>query len=499
MKQLTESLADPSGPWYACAVTSTVSRASVAPADVLLLHTDQWRWDALGVLGSPALTPHVDRLVAEGVHFDHAVVQSPVSMPSRVSLLTGRYPSALGITAMGVPVPEDTETLATVLARRGWRTANIGKLHFRPHANRDHASWHPAYGFDVLRLCDEPGVYEDDYRAWVRAVAPDALDRISIGLPPAAAQYQALMGLEPGVMHPDDGPREDFDGPHEFGAEESLTHSAWVATAVLEHLAALPADQPSFCIANFFAPHPPFYVPRRFLDLYDRESLPLPALDEDERARQPGTALDDDRLRAIRHGYYAAISELDHHIGRILAGLEASGRASRTLVLLLSDHGEWLGDHLRLAKGYPADDPVSRVPLVLRWPSAPVRPGTTVGTVVELVDVVPTVLELVGVPVPPAVQGRSLVPALRGEPLDRLEVAVTEHEHWTSVRSATHHYLVHADGSERLWDLRVDPTEHHELVPTGGAAVEEVLARHRHLLLQRQLESRRGLARTFPY
>lgn len=469
--------------------------------DLLILHTDQWRWDALGCLGSPVRTPVVDRLVADGVHFDHAVVQSPVSMPSRVSMLTGRYPSSLGITSMGVPVPVDLDTLAGVLGRRGWRTANHGKLHFQPHANRDHTLPHPSYGFDVLKLCDEPGVYEDDYRAWVRSVDPTAVDSISIGLPPAAAQWQSMMTLDPRVMHPDDGPRTDFDGPHPFGADESLTHTAWVATSVLEHLAALTGDQPSMCIANFFAPHPPFYVPRRFLDLYDRDDLPLPALDERERARQPSTQLSDDRLRAIKHGYFAAISELDHHIGRILDGLESLGRADRTVVVLLSDHGEWLGDHLRLAKGYPADDPVARVPLVVRWPDGIVRPGRRVSDIVELIDVVPTVLQALGVPVPSDVQGQSLLPALRDEALHRLDVAITEHERWTSVRSATHHYVVHDDGRELLWNIGADAGEHRELVgehpqdPTVGVA----LARHRHLLLQRQLQARRALPRTFPY
>lgn len=164
-----------------------------------MIYTDQWRWDALGRLGSPAQTPVLDRLGQDGVHFDHAVVQSPVCMPSRVSMLTGRYPSDLGITQMGVPVPADTETIATVLARRGWRTANIGKLHFQPHANREHSDPHPAYGFEVLALSDEPGGYEDDYRAWVRTTDPAALDGLSLALPPAAQLWQETHG------HPDPG------------------------------------------------------------------------------------------------------------------------------------------------------------------------------------------------------------------------------------------------------------------------------------------------------
>ncbi len=119
-------------------------------------------------------------------------------MPSRVSLLTGRYPSSLGITAMGVPVPPGTETVASALSRRRWRTANIGKLHFQPQSARDHTLAHPSYGFDVLRLCDEPGVYEDDYRAWVRRQDPTTVDHVSIGLPPAAARWPSELGLAPG-------------------------------------------------------------------------------------------------------------------------------------------------------------------------------------------------------------------------------------------------------------------------------------------------------------
>ncbi|CAN5450644.1 sulfatase-like hydrolase/transferase [soil metagenome] len=473
--------------------------------DLLILHTDQWRWDALGSLGSPVQTPVVDQLAADGVHFTHAVVQSPVSMPSRVSLLTGRYPSSLGITSMGVPVPVDVETLPRVLRRRGWRTANHGKLHFQPHANRDHTRPHPSYGFDVLKLCDEPGVYEDDYRAWVRSVAPEAVDSISIGLPPATAQWQAMMGLHPRAMHPDDSPREDFDGPHPFGADEALTHTAWVASSVLDHLGAIPPDQPSLCIANFFAPHPPFYVPQRFLDLYDPAELPLPPLSAAERRRQSETGLSDQRLRAIKHGYFAAISELDHHIGQILDGLEELGRAGRTMVVLLSDHGEWLGDHLRLAKGYPADDPVSRVPLIVRWPGGVNEPGRRVDDVVELIDVAPTVLEAFGVPVPTGMQGISLLPAIQGRDLQRGGIAITEHERWTSVRSSTHHYVVHEDGRELLWDMIDDPHEHHELVAVESdqgsptSTTSSALGRHRHLLLMRQIQARRELPRTFPY
>ncbi|MGL5929706.1 MAG: sulfatase family protein [Dermatophilaceae bacterium] len=462
--------------------------------DVLILYVDQWRWDALGCLGSPARTPVLDRLAAGGVHFDHAFVQSPVCMPSRVSTLTGQYPSALGITHMGVPVPETTETIATILARRGWRTANIGKLHFQPHANRDHTLRHPAYGFTDLVLSEEPGPYEDDYRAWVRATDPEAEAMISSGLPPAAHTWHQVLGTAP--ADPGDTSRSDYATVRVFEAAAELTHTAWVATRTIDHLRGLGEHERSLTIASFFAPHPPFHVPQRFLDRYDPSSLPLPALTADERSRQAATGVTDDQLRVIRHGYLAAISEVDHHVGRILDAVDARGRRDDTVVVFVSDHGEWLGDHLRLAKGFPADDPVSRVPLIVSWPSGVSRPGRTCSTLVEAVDIVPTVLDALGVPVPSTVQGRSLHRVLvTGDDARDPEVAITEHRGWRSVRTRDHRYVITADGTEHLWFVGEDPTNEVEVVEGR----ESLVAAHRKTLLQRMLTVERPLPRTWPY
>jgi arylsulfatase A-like enzyme len=122
------------------------------------IYTDQQRWDTLGVNGNrEILTPNLDRLAAQGVNFDHHFVQNPVCMPSRVSCLTGQYPSTLRISHMGVPVPEQTSTLPRLLKPYGYTCANIGKLHFVPHANRDHREAYPDYGFDHTEISDEPG------------------------------------------------------------------------------------------------------------------------------------------------------------------------------------------------------------------------------------------------------------------------------------------------------------------------------------------------------
>jgi arylsulfatase A-like enzyme len=462
-------------------------------SDVLIVYVDQWRWDALGCLGSAAQTPELDKLVANGVLFDHAFVQSPVCMPSRVSMLTGRYPSSLGITQMGVPVPESTETLATILSRRGWRTANLGKLHFLPHANRDHTRPHPHYGFDVLALSDEPGVYEDDYRAWVRSVCPDALSELSSGLPPAAAVWQDTMSITNDIRHMTAGARADYDRTREFDQSPDLTHSAWVGTRTIEHLRSLSDHERSFTIASFFSPHAPYHVPRKFLDLYERDELPLPKLTHAERARQDASGLGDDQLREIRHGYYAAISEVDFHVGRILSTLEELGRTDRTLVLFVSDHGEWLGDHLRLSKGYPADDAVSRVPLIAAFPGG--AHGQRESRIVEALDVAPTVLDALGVPVPTDMQGTSLLPALRGNTIQGPEIAVTEHHGWRSVRTPHHRYVISSDGTEQLWDVSQDPSNEAEVAVDRDA----LLAARRKDLITRMLNAERTLPREWPY
>ena len=155
--------------------------------NILLFYTDQQRWDTLSVNGNrETITPNLDALAREGVNFDHFFVQHPLCMPSRASFLSGQYPSSLRITQMGVPVPEDLVTLPHLLRAAGYRTANIGKLHFLPHANRDHRRPHLPCGFDTLLVLDEPGVYEDVYRAWVRAYDPQQLEYLSVGLQPTA-------------------------------------------------------------------------------------------------------------------------------------------------------------------------------------------------------------------------------------------------------------------------------------------------------------------------
>lgn len=463
--------------------------------NILLINTDQQRWDALGANGNgEILTPNLDRLASEGVNFRHFFVQNPVCMPSRVSFLSGQYCSSLRILQNGMPVPENTVTLPRLLRNYGYHSANIGKLHFLPHANRDHREVHPDYGFDQLEISDEPGCYEDAYRAWVRRVAPDQLDCLSVGLPPATAVWQKTMGVCDGIRHPAE--REERR-PVVFPGRDDVTHTAFVATRTIEYLRARAHDErPFLCLSGIYSPHSPWVAPRRFMDLYDPDGLTLPAFPPElDEKRYPGH-FDDEELRGARQGYYAMVTEVDHHVGRMLEALEELGLADNTIVIFMSDHGEWLGDHLHYGKGYPAHDCISRVPLVMRLPGGP-HLGT-IAPIVEAVDLVPTLLEACAIPVPGHLQGRSFLPLLEGhgEASGRAS-ALTEGDGWKTLRTDGFRYVARADGSEFLHDLRQELGEYRDVSGEPGYAAE--LSEHRRLLVTRMIELERPLPRTWAY
>lgn len=456
--------------------------------NILILYTDQQRWDALGVNGNLVIhTPRLDQLASEGVNCDHYFVNHPVCMPSRVSFLAGKYPSTLGIYENGVEVPQDWTFLPHMLRNHGYRSANIGKLHFRNHANRDHRHIHPAYGFDHLEIADEPGCYEDAFRAWVRRVAPDQLDHISYGLPPAAKVWHDVMRIQDHasdqVKHPD---RETFlPKASASRCTDDVTHTAFVATRTIDFIQSQQhTGQPFLAIAGFYSPHSPWIAPQRYLDLYDPADMPLPAMPDALRAKRPDNRPDEDGLRDIVRGYYAMVSEVDHHCGRVLDTLDKTGQADNTIVLFISDHGEWLGEHWRFGKGYPGHDPVSRVPCIIRWPGHITEPGRTYSGILEAVDVLPTLLEAAGIPVVPDLQGQSFTDMLERDPdAPGRTSALIEFRGSRALRTRDHLYVAHDSGRECLYDNTTPMGAYHDL--SGDPQHAATLADMRHQLLQR--------------
>ena len=207
--------------------------------------------------------------------------------------------------------------------------------------------------------------------------------------------------------------------------------------------------------------------------------------------------LTDEHLLQAKRGYLAMVSEVDHHIGVVLDHLDAVGMTDRTTVVFTSDHGEFLGEHLRWGKSYPVPDCVSRVPLIFAGAGVE-RRGEIERDIVEAIDIVPTLLAIGGLPLPPQLEGTSRFAMLQGEASDTGPGdALTEDASFKTLRTQTHRYILHADGREELFDLPAEFGEYRDIAPLESS--RNTLAALRHRLLQRLFAKERPLPRTWPY
>ncbi len=445
--------------------------------NILLILTDQQSYDTIAAAGNGHMhTPNLDRLAAEGALCTQAFCNSPVCMPSRQSLFSGRYPSALNLTANGQEMPEDVSLVHHFLKPYGYHTANVGKLHFRNVGTRDAGEPHPDYGFDQLILSETiaPG-FHDAYNLWIEKYYPGQVEKCrALGKPHWAHfqdQYKACNPLT-------------FQGP------EDATHACFVADEVCDIVRERTDDGPWFTVAGFFYPHDPITPPARFLDFYDPESLPAPRMTEEQRKR---IGLSDTDWQVARAHYYALCSHIDEEVGRIMDCLEETGQADNTLVVFTSDHGDHMGHHGLGGKTAPGYDSCARVPLIVRYPDC-IPAGTRVDSIVELVDLAPTILEFSGVPCPPVLQGQSLVRLLTGnaDPDKRdnafLEIGNPGGTQWKAVRTNTFFFAVSNEGAEELYDLTSDPDQLNNIAADPDAA--DMLIEAYRTLSQRVFQAR---------
>lgn len=409
-----------------------------------------------------------------------------------MSMLTGRYCGSLGVGTNGVPFPDEALALQHLLKPYGYHTAQIGKLHFQPHARRDHRDPHPDYGFDTLILSDEPGCYDDAYIKWVQSIDPAMERRVRCQLPPAAMKYDQ-------VSHSDQ-PRNTHE-PYYFEGPEDLTHSAFVASETCRFLRDWNGGS-FLAVAGFYAPHPPLNPPRRFVEMFDPSSLPLPLLGPEEIPSPELTDLSAERRQTIRAYYLALVSHVDDCVGSILETLDETGLTEETIVVFTSDHGEFLGDHGRVQKGMPGFDCITRVPFLVSFPSE-IKPAVVSETFCEAVDLVPTILDYCGLQAPRAVQGRSLRPVLQGDCDVHRDDAFTDFfepfgQRSCTVRTKRHMYHCYSDGRELLYDLEKDPNELEDVSAQRayGTALSEMRKR---MILRIQSSGFNQRARTAEY
>lgn len=414
--------------------------------NVILLMSDQHRADVLGFMGHPIVrTPHLDDLAARGTVFDNAFTQCPVCMASRAAILTGRYPRTAGVPSMGLLPPTEV-TLAGSLRHAGYRTGMFGKLHLTPQQYTREvlgldrpvidAGWFlgPAgidtpwmrsaledpdrrnYGFDEAAGAED--FLWGEYLDWLAAASPEHLP-YALGESWGCRNLGTKYGVEPKAERVFAGFAKDlFDSRIPI----ELHPSTFIVERTLE-FARRNRDRPFFAHCSFVDPHHPLKAPIPFNRRYPAGDIPIPpALDRSRcypSGLPPGVQaqIDDnggyppELWQWAIATYLGMVSAIDSCVGRLLSGLQEIGVLENTLVVFVSDHGDHAGSHRLLRKGALLFDSLMRIPLCLSWPAG-LPGGRRVDALVQEIDIYPTVMSLLGLPVHDGVQGRSLAALL---------------------------------------------------------------------------------------
>lgn len=381
--------------------------------NVLFVTLDQYRGDCLEFLGHPLVqTPNLDRLAEEGVTFARHYAQAAPCGPSRASIHTGMYLMNHRSVSNGTPLDARFTNLALEARAVGYDPLLFGYTDASPDPR--------VLATDDARLRTYEGVLPG-----FRAVVDLKESLLPWGEWLRGHGYEVPDDVRSMYEPVSDAP----DAPVPYRAEH--TEAAYLTEAVLDHLARN-GDEPWFVHAAYIRPHPPFVAPEPYNTMFDPAAVPLPvrrATPEEEGAAHPllpsailvcealDGPVDDEAVRYRRATYYGMIAEVDAQVGRLLDGIRALRMWDETLVVLTSDHGEQLGDHW-LSEKLGWFDQSFHVPLLVRDPRA--GADATRGTVeherfTENVDVMPTILDWIGAPVPARCDGRSLLPLVMGD------------------------------------------------------------------------------------
>lgn len=417
------------------------------PKNIVWITTDHMRYDFIAAHGNAeVVTPNLDRLVGNGISFDYCYANNPVCMPSRCSFMTGTYPQQNGVTNNGMELDGAfPSTVARVLKRGGYHTTQIGKLHFQGHQDHDlDPRAREAYGFDLFQTSEEPGCYEDAYRAWLRGARPDLVDTFKVPRPMSPERMEE---------------RRTF---RILGAPSEYSHSGWVASHFHNSHAWGAFGEHRFTHLGFYAPHPPLNPTRDMMEPYIGKPI-APPLRHPEDPRDPHD-LDEDVLTEYRRHFYGMVTGVDMAVGKVLESIESRGELDDTLIIFSSDHGDACGDHGRTAKGPSYLESIMRLPLILHWPTGFGTEGRREDALVEMIDVLPTITELAGITPDPLFQGQSYAAELlAGDPVKgRPDVYAFHGEGDIMLRNREFKYLAYrrkGGFEERLYDLASDPNE----------------------------------------
>lgn len=440
--------------------------------NILLLFTDQQRFDTIGALGNPHMvTPNLDALVQDGQAYTNAYSPNPICCPARHNLITGLPAKDHGIAdnEFNARCNRCLPTVAELLSDAGYHTRAIGKMHYQP-ARRSN-------GFDVRETMEEVPEFleDDDYLQYLQSNGYGDVQNIH--------GVRNLLYMIPQTS---------------LIPEEHLG-TKWVADRVLNYLDHKSKNRPYFLFAGWIAPHPPFNVPERLVDLYKDVDLPSPmearsnlcSMSEENKAW--GDFPDPSYERKMRQSYYAQITFIDEQIGRIIKKLKDMGEYDNTLIIFSSDHGEMLSDLGCYQKFLPFDGS-SKIPLIVRFPKH-TQAGQRREEFVDLNDFLPTMLDVAGVEYPAGYElpGESL---FAPEPKKDRTYQYVEYSRgsrrWVSVRDKKYKYVYYyGGGHEELFDMTVPNGEAYNLLEHEKGKREKVRLVLREKLVQ--MEEKWGL------
>jgi arylsulfatase len=446
--------------------------------NILLITSDQQRYDTCGESAPSFMrTPHINQLAREGISFTRAYATCPLCVPSRISIMTGHNVFSHGMTHNGATgdVMGRERTLPSALRDCGYQTAAIGKMHFHPQRKR--------HGFDEMILPD------DYFRQMQQSGA-------------------ALQPMRHGL-----GQNEFY--PSMSTVPEAQTLTSWIAEQSADYIGVRrDPDVPFFLWCSFSKPHPPFDPPEPYYSMYRDCDIPDPVVGDwrdgpqcppvfrREQTVWGADTLSPETIRAARVAYYGLITQIDYSIGRLFAALTQTGLLQDTLILFASDHGEMLGDHRAVAKTY-AYEAASHVPLVLRLPPSwdDRHHGESCDALVDLCDIMPTLLTAAGGRAPADVDGLDLVGTVRGivprrHHLEMMVAGRKVEQAWgnfvsrwgcfyTAITDGRTKYIWYPEGGrEQLFDLEADPNELKNIADepqhrqTRDALRREMIRRH---------------------
>ncbi|MGD9497240.1 MAG: sulfatase-like hydrolase/transferase [Armatimonadota bacterium] len=409
--------------------------------NILLIVSDQHARDIMGCAGDEVVrTPNLDALAARGVRFENAYCGSPLCVPSRMTMLTGRHCSDIGVWSNSCYLGSDIATFAHSLGAAGYETVLCGRMHF---------------------------IGPDQRHGFHRRIIGDVTGYTQLGGGPGTGLTTELAAAT-GQSYP-------AVATSGAGRTAYQAYDEAVGARAQQFLIERDSDQPLLLVAGFVLPHCPF-VARKELFAYYHERVPMPEIPDGYLERMPEpmkhwrevrgvTGLTEEQIRCARAAYYGMVEHFDEIVGGVLAALAHSPLGSNTVVIYVSDHGESAGRNGLWWKSNFYEHSVG-VPMILAGPG--VAEGQTRSQVVSLLDLAPTLTELGGGPELPLVSGQSLLPLLRSAPpahwrdeaLAELIGLGPQYEHPARMIRRGPWKLVHYEAYEpMLFNLEEDPGE----------------------------------------